>query len=95
MWTRKMTGMTPYHPFEELFCFAFKADILLPIFRTVVLRLCQRPRLEIANIPPPPHIPAVNPPRCIVLQGKGAWRLANIWCKSKRMWTRKMSGMTP
>jgi len=30
-----------------------------------------------------------------MLQKKGAWRLANFWCKSKRMWTRKMKSMTP
>ena len=44
----------PLPSVEELFVFAFSADFLFPFFRTVVFRLCPRPRLKIANIPPPP-----------------------------------------
>jgi hypothetical protein len=43
----------PLPSVEELFVFAVSADFLFPFFRTVVIR----PRLKIANIPPPPSRP--------------------------------------
>ena len=46
-----------------------------------------------ASPPPPLTSPAVNPPRCIMLQGLGTWRFANFWCKSKRMWPRKQGSI--
>ncbi len=51
---------------ELLFVFAFSSDFLFPFFRTVVVRLCPRPWLKVATIPPPPSRPlqSIHPAVC-------------------------------
>jgi hypothetical protein len=92
MWPRKLACMTPYQGvfvwhFSTIFCFRF----LKPS--------CSAPAplafKKLRKVSPPLTSRAVNTPRCIGLQVEGTWRLANFWWKSKRMWPRRISGMTP
>ena len=73
--------------FCPIFCFRF-SNRRGPPLPPPAAQNCEHP-------PPPLTSPAVNTPRCIRLQGEGTWRFAKFWWKSKRMWPRKLAGMTP